>query len=48
MIYNVDNVSIDKKEREKYLNECRKEFKIDSIYVLDLIRKGIKNGDKII
>ena len=39
--YYVRRLSRDKKAREKYFNECRKEFKKDALYVLDLIRKGI-------
>lgn len=46
--YYVKRVSRDKKARETYLSGYRKNFATDGTFVMDIIRKGLKNGDKIL
>ena len=46
--YYVKRVSRDKKARETYLSDYRKTLATDGLFVMDIIRKGLKNGDKII
>lgn len=46
--YYIKRVSRDKKERETYLNGYRKNLVSDCLFVMDIIRKGLKNGDKIL
>ena len=46
--YYVKRVSRDKKARETYLSGYRKNLVTDGLFVMDIIRKGLKNGDKIL
>lgn len=46
--YYVKRVSRDKKARETYLSGHRQNFVSDGLFVMDIIRKGLKNGDKIL
>ena len=46
--YYVKRVSRDKKARETYLNGQRQNSAHDGLFVMDIIRKGLKNGDKIL
>lgn len=46
--YYVKRVSRDKKARETYLSGYRQELVSDGLFVMDIIRKGLKNGDKIL
>ncbi len=46
--YYVKRVSRDKNAREAYLNGSRKQSAIEGLFVMDIIRKGLKNGDKIL
>lgn len=46
--YYVKRVSRDKKARETYLSGNRRNLSSDGLFVADIIRKGIKNGDKIL
>ena len=41
-------VSRDKKARETYLSGYRQNLVTDGSFVMDIIRKGLKNGDKIL
>jgi len=46
--YYVKRVSRDKKARETYLSGHRQNLVYDGLFVMDIIRKGLKNGDKIL
>lgn len=46
--YYVKRVSRDKKARKTYLSGNRRNLSSDGLFVADIIRKGIKNGDKIL
>ena len=46
--YYVKRVSRDKKAREIYLSGHRQNLVSDGLFVMDIIRKGLKNGDKIL
>ena len=46
--YYVKRVSRDKKARETYLSGHRQNLISDGLFVMDIIRKGVKNGDKIL
>ena len=46
--YYVKRVSRDKKTRENYLSGYRQNLVSDGLFVMDIIRKGLKNGDKIL
>ena len=46
--YYVKRVSRDKKARETYLSGYRQGLVSDGLFVMDIIRKGLKNGDKIL
>ncbi|MBQ7226812.1 MAG: DUF3990 domain-containing protein [Clostridia bacterium] len=46
--YYVKRVSRDKKARESYLSGHRHNLVSDGLFVMDIIRKGLKNGDKIL
>ena len=46
--YYVKRVSRDKKARETYLSDYRQDLVSDGLFVLDIIRKGLKDGDKIL
>ena len=46
--YYVKRVSRDKKARETYLSGYRQNLVTDGSFVMDIIRKGLKNGDKIL
>ena len=46
--YYVKRVSRDKKARETYLSGHRQKLVSDGLFVMDIIRKGLKNGDKIL
>ena len=46
--YYVKRVSRDKKARETYLSGYRQNLVYDGLFVMDIIRKGLKNGDKIL
>ena len=46
--YYVKRVSCDKKARETYLDGHRQNLVYDGLFVMDIIRKGLKNGDKIL
>ena len=46
--YYVKRVSHDKKVRETYLSGYRQNLVTDGSFVMDIIRKGLKNGDKIL
>ena len=46
--YYVKRVSRDKKARETYLSGHRQNSVADGLFVMDIIRKGLKNGDKIL
>ena len=46
--YYVKRVSRDKKARETYLSGHRQNLVSDGLFVMDIIRKGLKNGDKIL
>ena len=46
--YYVKRVSRDKKARETYLSGYRQDLVLDGLFVMDIIRKGLKNGDKIL
>ena len=46
--YYVKRVSRDKKARETYLSGNRRNLSSEGLFVADIIRKGIKNGDKIL
>ena len=46
--YYVKRVSRDKKARETYLSGYRHKSVSDGLFVMDIIRKGLKNGDKIL
>ena len=46
--YYVKRVSRDKKARENYLSGYRQNLVSDGLFVMDIIRKGLKNGDKIL
>ena len=46
--YYVKRVSRDKKARETYLSGYRQNLVSDGLFVMDIMRKGLKNGDKIL
>ena len=46
--YYIKRVSRDKNAREMYLSGYRQSFVSDGLFVTDIIRKGLKNGDKIL
>ena len=46
--YYVKRVSRDKKARETYLSGQRQNSAHDGLFVIDIIRKGLKNGNKIL
>ena len=46
--YYVKRVSRDKKARDTYLSGYRQKLVSDGLFVMDIIRKGLKNGDKIL
>ena len=46
--YYVKRVSRDKKARESYLSGYRQNLVSDGLFVMDILRKGLKNGDKIL
>ena len=46
--YYIKRVSRDKKARETYLSGYRQNLVTDGSFVMDIIRKGLKNGDKIL
>ena len=46
--YYIKRVSRDKKARETYLSGHRQNLISDGLFVMDIIRKGLKNGDKIL
>ena len=46
--YYVKRVSRDKKARETYLSGQSQNSAYDGLFVMDIIRKGLKNGDKIL
>lgn len=46
--YYVKRVSRDNKAREAYLSGHRQNLTADGLFVMDIIRKGLKNGDKIL
>lgn len=46
--YYVKRVSRDQKARETYLNGHRQNFVTEGLFVMDIIRRGLKNGDKIL
>ena len=46
--YYVKRVSRDKKARETYLSDHRQNLVSNGLFVMDIIRKGLKNGDKIL
>ena len=46
--YYVKRVSRDKKARETYLSGHRQNLVTDGLFVMDIIRQGLKNGDKIL
>ena len=46
--YYVKRVSRDKKARETYLSGHKQNLVSDGLFVMDIIRKGLKNGDKIL
>ncbi len=46
--YYIKRAGRDRKAREAYLRGYRKELPSDGIFVMDIIRKGLKNGDKIL
>ena len=46
--YYVKRVSRDKKARETYLSGHRQNLVYDGLFVMDIIRKRLKNGDKIL
>ena len=46
--YYIKRVSRDKKARETYLSGYRQNLATDGLFVMDIIRKGLKNGDKIL
>jgi len=46
--YYIKRINRDKRARELYLNKYRNELSIDGLYVLDIMRKELKHGDKII
>ncbi|MBQ4049026.1 MAG: DUF3990 domain-containing protein [Clostridia bacterium] len=46
--YYVKRVSRDKKARKTYLSGHRQNLVSDGLFVMDIIRKGLKNGDKIL
>ena len=46
--YYVKRVSRDKKARDTYLSGYRHKSVSDGLFVMDIIRKGLKNGDKIL
>lgn len=46
--YYVKRVSRDRKARETYLSGHRQNLVSDGLFVMDIIRKGLKNGDKIL
>lgn len=46
--YYVKRVSRDKKARETYLSGYRQNLVTDGSFVMDIIRRGLKNGDKIL
>lgn len=46
--YYVKRVSRDKKARETYLNGHRHNVAANGLFVMDIIRKGLKNGDQIL
>ena len=46
--YYVKRVSRDKKARETYLSGHRQNLVSDGLFVMDIIRKELKNGDKIL
>lgn len=44
----VRRTSRDKKAREKYFNNLKQINASDGLFMIDIIRKGLKNGDKIL
>lgn len=46
--YYIKRISRDKNERDIYLNSYRQMKGYDGLFVMDIIRKELKNGDKII
>ena len=46
--YYIKRVNRDRKARDIYLKEQRHFFIFSGLYILDIMRKGIKNGDDII
>ncbi len=46
--YYIKRVNRDRKARESYLNGYRLNLATDGLFILDIIRRGLKNGDKIV
>lgn len=46
--YYIKRVSRDKKARDSYFNDYRQNYGVDGLFIMDIIRKGLKNGDKIL
>lgn len=46
--YYIKRVKRDKQAREEYFNKCKKDFDINDLTMLDIIRRGIEHGDSFI
>lgn len=46
--YYIKRVKRDKQAREEYFNKCKKDFDINDLTILDIIRRGIEHGDSFI
>ena len=46
--YYIKRITRDKKAREEYLFFGKQNQPINGMFIMDIIRKGLKNGDKIL
>lgn len=46
--YYIKRSGRDRKAREAYFDACRKETVLGGVFVMDIMRRGLKNGDKIV
>ena len=46
--YYIKRLIRDQKARSKYFNDCRLNDDIEGLYMIDIVRKGLKNNDEIL
>lgn len=46
--YYIKRLIRDQKARSKYFNDCRLNDDVEGLYMIDIVRKGLKNNDEIL